>query len=267
MQQAGRLRLRPWLEEQIQSGRYPGVSWLDQSAQIFQIPWKHAARHGWSIDRDATLFRSWAMHTGRYRPGKDRPDPKTWKANFRCALNSLPDICELREHSRKRGSNAYRVYRMLPSSQTHRRRRGLRLFSRPRDRHTSLEACPPADTHTAHTWQPTTTRPDADTPQKETAAEHAFNSTQTHGMWEAKPEDQEQNEAVFKLMDHLSNADLWNQTAEQRGWKTHTLWDHWHCTGDDSPYPLHTENYSDLLGPNYVKELTDWSTHQQTLMP
>lgn len=110
MQQAGRLRLRPWLEEQIQSGRYPGVSWLDQvgpkpptqyhgtagftqtqrlgkvllnsmerphcrlsaalllvlqSARIFQIPWKHAARHGWSIDQDATLFRSWAIHTGK----------------------------------------------------------------------------------------------------------------------------------------------------------------------------------------------------------
>lgn len=110
MQQPGRLRLRPWLEEQIHSGKYPGVSWLDQvhpppphlhlyiqivgiagthrentnthkilwaplkpfflyfilqSARIFQIPWKHAARHGWSIDRDATLFRSWAMHTGR----------------------------------------------------------------------------------------------------------------------------------------------------------------------------------------------------------
>lgn len=109
MQQPTRQRLRPWLEEQIQSGKYPGVSWLDQvtpshpqqppqhphrhvhthlgsscflksvklnsmwhniylvrqSARIFQIPWKHAARHGWSIDRDATLFRSWAMHTGK----------------------------------------------------------------------------------------------------------------------------------------------------------------------------------------------------------
>ncbi|KAG8001443.1 Interferon regulatory factor 2 [Nibea albiflora] len=162
MQQAGRLRLRPWLEEQIQSGRYPGVSWLDQSARIFQIPWKHAARHGWSIDRDATLFRSWAMHTGRYHPGKDKPDPKTWKANFRCALNSLPDICELQEHSRKRGSNAYRVYRIMPSTQTHRRRRGA---------------------------------------------------------------------------------------------------------GDDNPYSLHTDNYNDLFGPNYVKELSDWSAHQQTLMP
>ena len=64
--------------------------------------------------------------SGRYRPGKDKPDPKTWKANFRCALNSLPDICELQEHSRKRGSNAYRVYRMMPSTQTHRRRRGKR---------------------------------------------------------------------------------------------------------------------------------------------
>lgn len=62
--------------------------------------------------------------SGRYRPGKNKPDPKTWKANFRCALNSLHDICELPEYSKKRGSNAFRVYKMLPSTQTNRRRRG-----------------------------------------------------------------------------------------------------------------------------------------------
>ncbi|KAM9410454.1 interferon regulatory factor 1-like [Pholidichthys leucotaenia] len=268
MQQGGRLRLRPWLEQQIESGRYPGVSWLDQSAQIFQIPWKHAARHGWSIDQDATLFRSWAMHTGRYHPGKDKPDPKTWKANFRCALNSLPDICELREHSRKRGNNAYRVYRMLPSSQTHRRRRGLHLCSKFKERQTSLGACTADDaydTH-AHTWQSTATI--SDTPKKmETSAEDTFVTTQTQGMWDAQTGDQEHNEAVLKLMDHLSSTDLWNQAGEQRGWRTHSLWDHWHCAADDNLYAQPTDSYSDLFGPNYIKELSDWSKPQQTVMP
>lgn len=30
-------------------------------------------------------------------------------------------------------------------------------------------------------------------------------------------------------MDHVSDTDLWNQSGEQQGWKTHTLWDQWHC--------------------------------------
>ncbi|XP_061566861.1 interferon regulatory factor 1-like [Cololabis saira] len=267
MQQPVRLRLRPWLEEQIQSGRYPGVSWLDQSARIFQIPWKHAARHGWSIDRDATLFRSWAMHTGRYHPGKDKPDPKTWKANFRCALNSLPDVSELREHSRKRGSNAYRVYRMLPSSQTRRSRRGPRLFNKSRERQTAEGEHRHENTHSAHAWEPPTARPISDLSQKTESGElNSYDSTPAHGMWEVKPEDQEQSEAVFKLVEHIGSMDLWNQTGEQRGWRTHARWDQWHCPGDENPHLLQTDSYSDLFGPNYIRELSDWSTHHQALM-
>ncbi|KAM3924312.1 interferon regulatory factor 1 isoform 2-T2 [Leptodactylus fuscus] len=110
-----RLRMRPWLEQQIASKKIPGLSWLNQEEGIFQIPWKHAARHGWDIEKDACLFRSWAVHTGKYKAGEKGPDPKTWKANFRCAMNSLPDIKEVKDKSVYKGSSAVRVYQMLPA--------------------------------------------------------------------------------------------------------------------------------------------------------
>ncbi|XP_034257321.1 interferon regulatory factor 2 isoform X1 [Pantherophis guttatus] len=112
-----RMRMRPWLEEQINSNKIPGLKWLNEEKKIFQIPWMHAARHGWDVEKDAPLFRNWAIHTGKYQPGVDKADPKTWKANFRCAMNSLPDIEEVKDKSIKKGNNAFRVYRMLPLSE------------------------------------------------------------------------------------------------------------------------------------------------------
>ncbi|XP_042544853.1 interferon regulatory factor 1 [Dipodomys spectabilis] len=109
-----RMRMRPWLEMQINSNQIPGLIWINKEEKMFQIPWKHAAKHGWDINKDACLFRSWAIHTGRYKAGEKEPDPKTWKANFRCAMNSLPDIEEVKDQSRNKGSSAVRVYRMLP---------------------------------------------------------------------------------------------------------------------------------------------------------
>uniref|UniRef100_A0A8C8RLX0 Interferon regulatory factor n=1 Tax=Pelusios castaneus TaxID=367368 RepID=A0A8C8RLX0_9SAUR len=103
-----RMRMRPWLENQINSNQIPGLKWINE------IPWKHAAKQGWDIEKDACLFRSWAIHTGRYKIGEKEPDPKTWKANFRCAMNSLPDIEEVKDKSINKGSSAVRVYRMLP---------------------------------------------------------------------------------------------------------------------------------------------------------
>ncbi|XP_056900000.1 interferon regulatory factor 2-like isoform X2 [Takifugu flavidus] len=111
---AERMRMRPWLEEQIDSCQIPGLKWVNKK-RIFQIPWMHAARHGWDLEKDAPLFMRWAIHTGKYQPGIDHPDPKTWKANFRCAMNSLPDIEEVKDKSIKKGSNAFRVYKMLSS--------------------------------------------------------------------------------------------------------------------------------------------------------
>ncbi|KAF1445125.1 IRF1 factor, partial [Pygoscelis papua] len=109
-----RMRMRPWLEMQINSNQIPGLIWINKDKMIFQIPWKHAAKHGWDMEKDACLFRSWAIHTGGYKVGEKDPDPKTWKANFRCAMNSLPDIEEVKDKSINKGSSAVRVYRMLP---------------------------------------------------------------------------------------------------------------------------------------------------------
>ncbi|TRY85341.1 hypothetical protein DNTS_031293 [Danionella cerebrum] len=112
-----RMRMRPWLEQQINSGEIQGLHWVNEERKIFQIPWMHAARHGWDLEKDAPLFMKWAIHTGKYCPGIDKPDPKTWKANFRCAMNSLPDIEEVKDKSIKKGTNAFRMYRMLSSSE------------------------------------------------------------------------------------------------------------------------------------------------------
>ncbi|NXD26209.1 IRF1 factor, partial [Spelaeornis formosus] len=117
-----RMRMRPWLEMQIDSNKIPGLIWINKDKKIFQIPWKHAAKHGWDMEKDACLFRSWAIHTGVYKEGEKDPDPKTWKANFRCAMNSLPDIEEVKDKSINRGSSAVRVYRMLPPLTKHQKK-------------------------------------------------------------------------------------------------------------------------------------------------
>ncbi|XP_061473041.1 interferon regulatory factor 1 isoform X2 [Rhineura floridana] len=126
-----RMRMRPWLELQINSNEIPGLHWINKEEKLFQIPWKHAAKHGWELEKDASLFRNWAIHTGRYKPGDKEPDPKTWKANFRCAMNSLPDIEEVKDKSISKGSSAVRVYRMLePSAKSQKKEKKSKVLKR-----------------------------------------------------------------------------------------------------------------------------------------
>ncbi|XP_077447794.1 uncharacterized protein LOC144067754 [Stigmatopora argus] len=108
-----RMKMRPWLVNMIENKKVTGLAWLDKEKTMFSIPWKHAARHGWDVDKDASLFKMWAIHTGKHAEGRS-PDPKTWKANFRCALNSLPDVEEVKDKSVNKGQSAMRVFRILP---------------------------------------------------------------------------------------------------------------------------------------------------------
>ncbi|CAK8686627.1 uncharacterized protein LOC143444122 [Clavelina lepadiformis] len=109
LMESRRLRLRDWLEMRIDDPNYPGLEWVNKSKRIFRIPWKHGARHGWSEDKDARLFREWSDHTGA-----SPRDVKQHKANFRCALNSLRDVSQVQNLNKSKGDDAYRVYQMMP---------------------------------------------------------------------------------------------------------------------------------------------------------
>ena len=52
----GRQRLRPWLEAQINSQKYPGLHWIDQKKGIFYMKWKHSGRTDWCPE-DGLVFK------------------------------------------------------------------------------------------------------------------------------------------------------------------------------------------------------------------
>eukprot|EP00731_Ephydatia_muelleri_P015363 Em0008g1083a len=114
-------RMRDWLVRMINSGRFPGLKWLDREKMIFRVPWIHAKKRDYNQERDAALFREWAIHSGKFGDGSD---VTTWKINFRCALNGLKDIIERRELEEP----DCRVYQMLPSTNAGRRRKRRRTY-------------------------------------------------------------------------------------------------------------------------------------------
>lgn len=102
----------------INSGRFIGLEWLDKEKTIFKVPWIHAKKRGYCRERDAALFREWAIHSGKYRQDSD---PTVWKINFRCAINGLKDIQEIKDMQ----TEDCRVYKVYPS-RSRRRRRAVR---------------------------------------------------------------------------------------------------------------------------------------------
>lgn len=53
----GNGKLRQWLIEQVDCGKYPGLVWENDEKSIFRIPWKHAGKQDYNRDEDAALFK------------------------------------------------------------------------------------------------------------------------------------------------------------------------------------------------------------------
>ncbi|XP_078272005.1 interferon regulatory factor 4-like isoform X2 [Rhinoraja longicauda] len=111
---SGNGKLRQWLIDQIDSGKYPGLIWENEDKSIFRIPWKHAGKQDYNRDEDAALFKAWALFKGKFREGIDKQDPPTWKTRLRCALNKSNDFDELVDRSQLDISDPYKVYKIIP---------------------------------------------------------------------------------------------------------------------------------------------------------
>ncbi|XP_031431140.2 interferon regulatory factor 4-like isoform X2 [Clupea harengus] len=111
---SGNGKLRQWLIDQVDTGKYPGLVWENDEKSIFRIPWKHAGKQDYNRDEDAALFKGWALFKGKFREGIDKPDPPTWKTRLRCALNKSTDFEEIVGRSQLDISDPYKVYRIIP---------------------------------------------------------------------------------------------------------------------------------------------------------
>lgn len=57
MGSSGNGKLRQWLIEQVDTGKYPGLVWENEDKSVFRIPWKHAGKQDYNRDEDAALFK------------------------------------------------------------------------------------------------------------------------------------------------------------------------------------------------------------------
>lgn len=89
----GNGKLRQWLIDQIDSGKYPGLVWENEEKSIFRIPWKHAGKQDYNREEDAALFKVTRTWGARGRDGGRAPESR---AGPKPGVLGAPSPCGVR---------------------------------------------------------------------------------------------------------------------------------------------------------------------------
>lgn len=88
----GNGKLRQWLIDQIDSGKYPGLVWENEEKSIFRIPWKHAGKQDYNREEDAALFKVTRTWGARGRDGGG-PQRVQWVPNPDSSVSPIRAGC------------------------------------------------------------------------------------------------------------------------------------------------------------------------------
>uniref|UniRef100_H2ZCC9 IRF tryptophan pentad repeat domain-containing protein n=1 Tax=Ciona savignyi TaxID=51511 RepID=H2ZCC9_CIOSA len=108
-------RFTCWLVNQISSGNYLGLEWIEGSnKKIFKIPWTKQNFPNWAEHHK--IFEDWAMLRGRWNMATGQPYQSfsQMKSNFRTILRKCDYIKELHQsHQLGLQVGNYKVYKLL----------------------------------------------------------------------------------------------------------------------------------------------------------
>nr|XP_046250879.1 interferon regulatory factor 7 [Scatophagus argus] len=108
MQSPPKPQFASWLIEQVETGQYTGLRYVDQNK--FRVPWKHNSRKDCN-DEDSKIFRAWAVASGKINEFPN--DKARWKTNFRCALNQLSVRFKLIQDNSKNSDDPHKIYEIM----------------------------------------------------------------------------------------------------------------------------------------------------------
>ncbi|TKS73251.1 Interferon regulatory factor 7 [Collichthys lucidus] len=108
MQSPPKPQFASWLIEQVETGQYTGLCYVDQNR--FRVPWKHNSRKDCN-EEDSKIFRAWAVASGKINEFPN--DKARWKTNFRCALNNLSVRFKMIKDNSKNSDDPHKIYEIV----------------------------------------------------------------------------------------------------------------------------------------------------------